>query len=128
MRKEIENWWKQANIDLKNAEMNYENGAYYVAVFLCQQATEKALKTYYMLVKKTPPELTHSLIYLANETGVPGEFFDFLAGLTPEFVTTRYPDAAGDVPANLYTKNNTKEILDETKRFIEWLEGLIKTR
>lgn len=123
MRKEIENWWQQAEIDFQNAEMNLKNKAYYVAVFLCQQAVEKGLKAYFMFKKQDSPGVTHSLLFLAKETNVPKEFMDFLAKLTPEFIATRYPDVADEIPAKLYTEGLAKEFIEETKRFIIWLRS-----
>ena len=123
MRREIENWWQQAEIDLQNAGMNLNNKAYYVAVFLCQQATEKGLKAFFMLTKKESPGVTHSLIYLAKETKVPKEFIDFLAKLTPEFIATRYPDVADEIPARLYTEGLAKDFLEKTRGLMTWLRN-----
>jgi len=44
MRKEIDNWWKQAEADLRSAGNRIKSEDYYLAVFSCQQAVEKALK------------------------------------------------------------------------------------
>ncbi len=128
MRQEIKNWWEQAEIDLKNAEMNLKNDAYYLCVFLCQQAIEKGLKAFFMLKKKESPGMTHSLIYLATETAVPKIFFDFLARLTPEFVSTRYPDMSDDIPARLYTKGLAAEILTKAKELMLWLKDQMMKR
>ncbi|MBS3169571.1 HEPN domain-containing protein [Candidatus Woesearchaeota archaeon] len=121
MRQEILNWWEQAGEDFKNAKLNYDGKAYYVAVFLCQQAVEKGLKAVFMIQKKESPGKTHSLVYLAKEIRVPKEFIDFLVSLTPEFVSTRYPDVSGEIPARLYTDGLAKEILKKTGGFMSWL-------
>lgn len=52
MREEINNWWKQALADLRSAGNSIKSGDYYLAVFCCQQAVEKALKALCMLLKK----------------------------------------------------------------------------
>jgi HEPN domain-containing protein len=126
MRQEILNWWEQAQEDFKNAQLNYHNKAYYVAVFLCQQSVEKGLKTVFMLKKRESPGKTHSLVYLAKQIAVPKEFIDFLVSLTPEFVSTRYPDVSGEIPARLYTESLTKEILEKTRGFMSWLKKQIE--
>ena len=126
MRKEIENWWEQAKIDLKNAEVNLNQNIYYVCVFLCQQAVEKGLKSYFMIQRGESPGTTHSLIYLATSCHVPQEHIDFLVKLTPEFIATRYPDVADEIPARLYTEKTAQDILNQSKRVFVWLEKQIK--
>ncbi len=123
MRKEIENWWTQANRDLITAQNSFESGDYYASVFWCQQSIEKALKAYFMVIKQESPGVTHSLLFLAKETKVPKEFMDFLVKLTPEFIATRYPDVADEIPAKLYTEGSAKEFLEKTGRFMTWLRG-----
>ena len=123
MRQEILNWWEQSEEDFKNAQLNFNNKAYYVAVFLCQQAVEKGLKAVFMVKKRESPGKTHSLVYLAKKISVPAEFIDFLVSLTPEFVSTRYPDVSGEIPARLYTESLTKGILEKTGGFMSWLRN-----
>lgn len=50
---------------------------YYVSAFLCQQATEKALKALYIEKLKKSPSAVHSLIFLASKTEVPKNFLIF---------------------------------------------------
>ena len=126
MRKEVEMWWKQAEKDFENAQKNFDIGGYYLTVFLCQQAVEKGLKAYFFLAKNTNPGMTHSLIYLAAETGVPEHFFKFLRKLMPQFVTTRYPDAAYGVPSDLYDRATASDYLKETEEVISWLRSKIR--
>jgi len=126
MRQEVKEWWRQAEEDLDSAEYNFKGGKYYLAVFLCQQATEKALKAYFIKKKNTQPASTHSLIYLATETEVPKKFFRFLKRLTPQFVNTRYPDAAYGIPSELYDEGISSEFLTNTKEFLKWLSSKMK--
>ena len=49
MRKEVEEWWKQALKDLDSAEKNLNIEEFYLTAFLCQQSVEKALKALYIL-------------------------------------------------------------------------------
>ncbi len=60
MKKEVQNWWGQAQADLKAAKDNYYHEIYYVASFLSQQAAEKALKAVLLLKNNIIPK-THSL-------------------------------------------------------------------
>ena len=52
MRKEIENWWLQAEDDFDSAEKNFTIKKYHLVVFLCQQAVEKGLKALYLKLKE----------------------------------------------------------------------------
>lgn len=126
MRKEAENWWKQAKRDLVTAENSKNSGDYYASTFFCQQSVEKGLKALYIVKNRVNPGTTHSLIYLASETSVPSRFYKFLRRLTPEFVTTRYPDAAYGTPYELYDEEIASDILDKSKGVIKWIESQIK--
>lgn len=125
MRTEIKNWWEQALEDLDTAKVTFENKKYYASVFFCQQAVEKALKALYILRIKESPGTTHSLVFLANRLEIPQEFYSLLKKLTPEFVTTRYPDVVGEVPYRLYDQNIASEFLQESKKMIKWIESQI---
>jgi len=48
MRKEVEQWWKQAKRDLTTAKNCKNSGDYYACAFFCQQSVEKALKALYI--------------------------------------------------------------------------------
>ncbi len=125
MREEVNNWWLQAEDDFDSAEKNHSIKKYHLVVFLCQQAVEKGLKAVFIHKKEQGPGLTHSLIYLASEVKLPPEFFKFLRELTPQFVTTRYPDAAYGLPKDLYDKEMAKEYLKKTKEVLKWLKSQI---
>lgn len=126
MRKEIENWWKQARKDFDTAKHNKENGDHYAAVFFCQQAVEKALKALFMIEKGISSGPTHSLIFLAKECNVPKDFFSFLKELAPEFVATRYPDMVDEAPFELYDETISNRFVKETEVLMKWLESQMK--
>jgi len=94
MRKEVKEWWKQALKDLDSAEKNLNIGEFYLTAFLCQQSVEKSLKALYIHKLKESPGATHSLIFLGKEVGIPEGYYSTLRRLSPDFVITRYPDAA----------------------------------
>jgi len=126
MREEVINLIEQAKKDLEVAEKNFNLEEYYISAFLCQQAVEKFLKAFFIVKKGKSSGPTHSLIYLAKETGVPKDFYNFLGSLTPEFITTRYPDVAGDAPYKLYHKDKVSIYIAKAKELIEWLEEQMK--
>ncbi len=126
MRKEIDIWFRQSEKDLESAEKNFSIEEYHLVVFLCQQSLEKGLKAYFIFKKNKSPDFTHSLIYLASETGVPKKFFSFLREITPAFVNTRYPDAAYGITSDLYDEEIASEYFEKTKEVIEWLRLKIR--
>jgi HEPN domain-containing protein len=126
MRKEAEQWWKQAKRDLQTAQNCNSSKDYYACAFFCQQSVEKALKALYIEKKRESPRTTHSLIYYATEVDAPQQFYTFLRRLTPEFVTTRYPDAAYGVPYELYDEAIAGEILEKSREVIQWIASQIE--
>ena len=126
MREEIKRWLDQSINDFDAANYNFNGEKFYVAAFLCQQAVEKALKALFLFEKKGEVPQSHSLIYFANNTSTPQEFYSFLRELTPKFVDTRYPDASVDLPSNIYDEKNTLEIIEKSMEVLEWIKKKIK--
>ncbi|MBI5804284.1 HEPN domain-containing protein [Candidatus Pacearchaeota archaeon] len=77
MKEEIKNLIEQAEKDFEVAQKNFNIEEYYMSAFLCQQSIEKMLKAFFVIKTRKSAGATHSLIYLAKETGVPKEFFGF---------------------------------------------------
>ncbi|MDI6701480.1 MAG: HEPN domain-containing protein [Methanothermobacter wolfeii] len=121
MRREVYNWWKQAEKDFEGAAKNLKINEYYITAFLSQQAAEKSLKALYIHKKRASPGSTHSLIFLANELNVPEEFMSGLRKLNPDFIITRYPDAAQGLPYELYDREIAEERLEIAGRVMEWV-------
>jgi len=122
MRKEIENWWKQAQRDFLSASHSFESGDFYVSVFFCHQAVEKALKTMVMMKQKKREIESHSLIFLGKEANIPEKFHDFLRELTPQYIITRYPSAGNEVPFELYSKERAEIFLEKTREVLTWIK------
>lgn len=125
MREEILAWWKQSREDFESAKYNLKGGRYYLAIFLCQQSVEKGLKACFMKIKKSNPGNTHSLLFLAREVSLPTKFYGFLRRLTPQFVNTRYPDAASGTPSEIYDEESAALFLKETEEVMEWLDSVM---
>ncbi len=124
MREEVRRMWLQALEDARTAEALLEAGRYYASVFFSQQAAEKALKAVYMHVKAELPPRTHNLLELLESLGVDDEeLLDAAMDLTPEYVVTRYPDAANGVPATLYNRNMAVAHLEKARLILRFCEG-----
>jgi len=124
VREEIENFWRQAQADLKNARLTLDGCAHYLCAFLCQQAAEKALKALHMLKKRSLPH-THNIIQMAEALGAPERLLSFTREMNPDYVQTRYPDAANGVPADNYDERIAKSRLSHAEEIVEWVRKQI---
>jgi len=126
MRKEVELWFRQALSDLRTARNNIKVKEYAASVFFCQQASEKALKALFIHKFKQMPLKTHNLLELAREIKVPKQIFNLLLDLNPEYITTRYPDAANGLPDEMYNKELAILHLKKAEKVVKWVEKKIK--
>ncbi|NIR47010.1 HEPN domain-containing protein [candidate division KSB1 bacterium] len=126
MREETKNWWAQAQKDLESARKSLNADLYYVSAFLCQQAVEKGLKALYIQQKKQMPDKTHNLLRLAESVGFPKNKLGLLRSLNPDFVTTRYPDAANGIPAEIFDKDIAQDHLEKAEEVMNWIRKTLK--
>ena len=126
MDEDISVWITQALRDFEVAKKNALNQDYYVSVFFCQQSIEKSLKGLFLQEQKESSGPTHSLLYLAKNTGVPDSYLSFLRKITPEFVNTRYPDASYGIPAELYDEEIAQEYIQKTEELLTWIKSKLK--
>ena len=121
MRKESARLWEQAQEDLDTAIKLLNLKKYYASVFFSEQASEKALKVVY-LEKKKRVAFTHDLVELAEELEVPENVFHAARELGPDYLTTRYPDAANAIPAKLYDATSAKMHLALSQEVLQWVK------
>ncbi|MHA1144224.1 MAG: HEPN domain-containing protein [Candidatus Helarchaeota archaeon] len=126
MREETRRWWYQAKADLKTARDNIGLENYYASVYFLHQAVEKSLKALFIHSKNDLPLKTHNLLELGREIELPEDFYSFLRELTPDYMTTRYPDAANGIPAELYDEEIAVRILNKGERIIKWVTSMIE--
>ena len=120
MRRESVRLWEQAQEDLDTADKLLGVGKYYASVFFSEQAAEKALKVMY-LEKKRRVAFTHDLVELAEELEAPEDVSYAAVELSPDYLITRYPDAANGVPAKLYHEASAKMHLELSRGVMEWV-------
>ena len=119
LRKESTRLWEQAEEDLDTADKLLQVEKYYASVFFSEQAAEKALKVIY-LEKKRRVAFTHDLVELAEELGAPENVSHAAAELSPDYLTTRYPNAANAVPAKLYDAASAEMHLKLSREVMRW--------
>ena len=123
MKKEIENWWRQAEEDLRVAEDNL-NAHPYVAAFFSQQAAEKALKA--LLFKKEGQVIKiHDLVILGRKCGLSQDLLKGCDELTHVYTETRYADIGERAPFKEFDKVGTETLLKIAKEILRWVEKSI---
>ena len=123
MRKEVELWIRQSEADMKTAKDCLKDKNYYACAFFAEQCAEKALKAYYIFSKKEIAPKTHNLFELASSLSLTKELISIARKLTPEFIITRYPDAAGGIPAELYDENSAGDSLKNAEAIFKWVKN-----
>lgn len=98
---------------------------YYASCFFCQQSAEKALKAVHIQVKRELAPRTHNLIELGRRLKVPSKLAANLVELNPEFVVTRYPNAANAAPVDVYTREIAKLHYRKAKEVLGWARSRI---
>ena len=126
LRPETKLWWTQAKRDFKIAEHNHERRDYEASVFFCEQAAQKALKA--LLIHRTsePPPKIHNLAELGKMVGVDKKMLDFLVELTPHYMMTRYPDAAGVPTTEIYDGRTSLRFKRWTKKVLTWCRNRLR--
>ncbi len=131
---EPENWvtlrrlaqdnWAQSKADMATAITLRDAGIYYAAVFFGQQAAEKALKAVIVGRLQKQPR-GHNLITFANELNAPLEVMNAAAELNLEFLSSRNPEHAEGVPAQMYDLGSANLHLEAADRIVDWARGIL---
>jgi len=128
MVKKTEEWFKQADYDIETANLMFNGGRYFYAVFMSQLAIEKAIKgVYHERLNSIPPK-THNLIYLLNKVEIvpPEDIGKFLIKINQASVVTRYPEDLATLQRD-YTQEVVRELLKKTKEAVKWIKSILKT-
>ena len=123
-------WLAQAEAECNDADLLLKSERYYLALFLCQQSAEKALKAFVYL-KEEEPVFTHSV---ANLLKIAVSFDQDFAALKDAkrlddyYIPTRYPNGIpGEIPSLYY--DDPKEVeraLTLTQSIIELVRRKIE--
>jgi HEPN domain-containing protein len=108
-RSEALRWLTQAEDELKDAEMLAKAQRYYLALFLCQQSAEKALKAFiYDHIRE--PVFTHSvaeLLKIAESIDPTFKPASDVKRLDDYYIPTRYPNGLpGEVPSRYFDSSD----------------------
>lgn len=113
LREEGVVWLEEAVRECAAAKLLLQHTIYNLAAFHSHQAAGKALKSLFYLFLRREPPMRHNLLELYRELRGAGvelspELVDGLAVLTKYYGTSRYPDAAGGPPSELFTRREAE--------------------
>jgi HEPN domain-containing protein len=123
MNKQVANWIKSSQYDLKTAEHMLKTGRYIYVLFMCHLSVEKLLKGLYEAILKKIAPKTHNLIYLLNATGIElaEQHLETLESLNDLSIVTRYPEDI-DAMVKAFKRKKVADYLKKTKEMIKWLK------
>jgi len=120
MKKEVDNWLRQAQSDLIAAGNSLKSKNYDWSCFQAQQAAEKALKALYLQTFKEIRKV-HDLTFLAKKLEFPDELLNSCIRLNKVYLETRYPNAEEEIPALKLTEKDAKNSLEDASSILKWL-------
>ena len=117
-----EEWFKQADYDMRTAEIMFENKRYIYAIFMCHLSIEKALKGLFQNRLKMVPPKVHNLIYFIEKIQLqpPDNLYKCIFSLNRVSIPTRYPEDLQKLLKD-YKKRNTAELIKGGRKVLKWL-------
>ena len=130
MNERTANWLEEANWDLENARILFENDRFNTVVFHCQQAAEKAVKA--LLYHNKINGWGHSIHSLLEKyKDIKNKNFDDIEklalSLDKHYITTRYPDALPNIaPHKAYNRQEAEIAINQAKDIIDFVNKEIE--
>ncbi len=116
--------WAQSKADHTTALTLRDAGIYYASVFFAQQAAEKALKA--VIIRRLNKQIPgHDLIKFANELDAPLDIMNAAAELKMEFLSSRNPEHADGVPAQLHGAESADIHLNACNMIVAWTRNIL---
>jgi HEPN domain-containing protein len=111
-----DDWWRQAQNDLKFARAALRGRFYSQCCFICQQGAEKALKSV-LLKRGARVVFTHSLVKLCVTLKMNGALKVAAQTLDQYYVAGRYPDGLpAGAPFEMFSASHAKEALEAARK------------
>ena len=127
-KSEATRWLRQAEQDLMDASYNKDGERFNISCFLCQQASEKAIKAF-LYLKGAEDVWGHSLIDLCQDAKIFDMFFDTIKSearqLDKYYELTRYPEfLPGGICSEAFDVNDA----DRAYELSGFVVGFVKER
>ena len=124
LRRLAQDNWAQSKADMTTAVTLRDAGIYYAAVFFAQQAAEKSLKAAIInRLSKSPRG--HNLITFANDLHAPIEVMNAAAELNMEFLSSRNPEHADGVPAQIHDVRSANLHIGAGEVIVGWARNIL---
>ena len=127
-KSEATRWLRQAEQDLMDASYNKDGERFNISCFLCQQASEKAIKAF-LYLKGAEDVWGHSLLDLCEDAKIFDMFFDTIKSearqLDKYYELTRYPEfLPGGICSEAFDVNDA----DRAYELSGFVVGFVKER
>lgn len=118
-----EDWLRQAERDLQQAQISRENEVHEWACFAAQQAAEKAVKALHLQLGQDA--WGHSVVkllkQLPDEIEVPREMEEIASVLDAYYIPPRYPNGFSEgAPYEYYTRKQSEEAIRYAREILEF--------
>ena len=114
-----------ADYDLETADSMFITKRWLYFAFMCHQAIEKTLKTFWCGTMPDDPPYTHSHKRLADGCGLYSRMSkdqkDFINTVTNYNIEARYPEDKDELTRTL-TPQACRQMIDETKQLTQWIK------
>jgi len=120
-----EDWFAQAQRDLKAAQNSLASQDYEWCSYQCQQSAEKALKALlrYRGEEERGHNLPHLVKLLAQVVSVPEIVFSASLRLNKQYFRSRYPDSITEgYPAEFYNEKIANECIEDAKTIFAFVQ------
>jgi HEPN domain-containing protein len=128
-QKILDMWEKNAFNDLKASKILVKNNQLLLSMFHLQQAVEKYIKMYFIIVKNEQPPFVHHLMRLAELSGLTSKMGeahkDLMNELNGFYIHSRYPNVLVDLESKLDIKS-VSDFIVNVEVFLEWLKQEMK--
>ena len=128
-KSEATRWLRQAEQDLIDAFYNRDGARFNISCFLCQQASEKAIKAF-LYFKEAEDIWGHSLIDLCEDAKIFDMFFDTIKSearqLDKYYELTRYPGfLPGGICSEAFDVNDADRAYELSGLVVEFVKERI---
>ena len=119
-------WLDIANYDLETAEAMFQPGRWLYVAFMCHQVIEKTLKAYWCATQEDNPPFIHSLLRLAEGSGLMAQMEEtqllFLDEMMPMNIEARYPSYKLALAQGL-NDEICLQMINRTKELQQWIKN-----
>lgn len=125
MADHVQYWIELAEYDLETANAMFTTKRWLYVGFMCHQAVEKTMKSYWCKSQQNDPPYTHNLLRLSQESGLADQLSEeqlqFISDLMPMNIEARYPSYKEELFQKL-TPEYCCSLLEKTKSLVEWIK------